>query len=63
MLVAAVLTALWVEIPVDWISLYITLVQTLLAVLTFVDVEEEHSMKNRLLVVSGTHGVVQICRV
>ena len=61
LLVAAILTIIWVGIPVDLISLYLTFVQTLIAVMTFVDLEEKHSMTNRLLVVSGTHGVVQVC--
>ena len=61
LLVAAILTTLWVGFPVDLISLYLTFVQTLIGVMTFVNVEEEYSMTNRLLVVSGTHGVVQVC--
>ena len=61
LLVAVVLTIVLIGIPFDLISLYLTLVQTLIAVMDFVRVEEEYDMKNRLLVVSGTHGVVQVC--
>lgn len=61
LLVAVILTTLAVGIPIDLVSLYLTFVQTFVAVMTFVNVEEEHSMTNGLLVVGGTHGVVQGC--
>ena len=61
MLVIVFLTALAVGIPFDLVSLYFTLVQTLVTIMTFAKVEEEHDMTNGLLVVSGTHGVVQGC--
>ena len=61
LLVIAFLTALAAGIPFDLVSLSLTFVQTLIAVMTFVNVEEEHDMTNSFLVVSGTHGVVQGC--
>ena len=59
-MVIVFLTALAVGIPFDLVSLYFSFVQTLCAVLTLVNIEEEHDMTNGLLVVSGTHGVVRI---
>ena len=55
----AVVTALVVGIPLDLVTLFLTLVQTLVAVTTLVNIEEDNDMANGLLVVSGTHGVVQ----
>ena len=52
-------TAHWAEIPVDEISLFLTLVQTLIALIDYVDFEEVIYMTNSLLMESGTHGVVQ----
>jgi len=54
-------TAHWAEIPVDEISLFLTLVQTLIAIIDYVDFEEVINMTNSLLVECGTHGVVQDC--
>ena len=56
----AVVTALVVGIPLDLVTLFLTLVQTLVAVTTLVNIEEDNDMANGLLVVSGTHGVVRI---
>ena len=61
LLVIVFLAALLADIPFDLVSLYFTLVQTLIAVMTSVNLEEEHDMTNSLLVASGTHGVVQDC--
>lgn len=49
------------NIPIDLASLYLTLIQTLLAVVTVINSEEVNEMKNSILVVSGTHGVVHAC--
>ena len=53
-------TALWAGIPVDVVSLFMTLIQTLIAVMDFVNIGEGFSLANILTVVSGTHGVVRI---
>lgn len=52
-------TALWAGIPVDVVSLFMTLIQTLIAVMDFVNIGEGFSLANILTVVSGTHGVVR----
>lgn len=52
-------TALWAGIPVDVVSLFMTLIQTLIAVMDFVSIGEGFSLANILTVVSGTHGVVR----
>ena len=52
-------TALWAGIPVDVVSLFMTLIQTLIAVMDFVNIGEGFSLAIILTVVSGTHGVVR----
>ena len=52
-------TALWAGIPVDVVSLFMTLIQALIAVMDFVNIGEGFSLANILTVVSGTHGVVR----
>ena len=60
LLVAVFVTALVVGIPFEAISLFLTLVQTIVAIFSSIDFEEGFSMTNSMLVVSGTHGVVRI---
>lgn len=55
------LVTLIAGIPFDLASPYFTFVQTLVSIVTLVDLEEEHDMTNGSMVVSGTHGVVQGC--
>ena len=52
-------TAYWAVPTVDMASLDLTLVQTLIAVMDFVNNGEGFSLTSILLVVSGTHGVVR----
>ena len=52
-------TALWAGIPLDVVSLFMSLIQTLIAVMDFVNIGEGFSLANILTVVSGTHGVVR----
>ena len=52
-------TVLWTAFPVDVVSLFLTLVQTLIAVMDFVNIGEGIAMMTSMLVVSGTHGVVR----
>ena len=44
----AVVTALVVGIPLDLVTLFLTLVQTLVAVTTLVNIEEDNDMANGL---------------
>ena len=52
-------TVLWTAFPVDVVALFLTQVQTLIAVMDFVNIGEGFSWTNILLVASGTHGVVR----
>ena len=45
-------------VPLDLVTLYLTLIQTLVAIMALVEKEEDKFMKNSFLVGSGTHGVV-----
>ena len=47
------------ELSVGEVSLFLTLVQTILAIINTAGFEEVIFMINGFLVVSGTHGVVQ----
>ncbi len=58
MLVIVSITALIAGLPLDLVSLFLTLVQTLATIFTFVNTEEDNEMAYRLMVGSGTHGVV-----
>lgn len=60
LLVAVFITALVVGIPVEAISLFLSLVQTIISIISLMDYEEGFSMTNSMLVVSGTHGVVRV---
>ena len=52
-------TALVVGIPAEVVSLFLTLIQVLIAVMNLMDYKEGDPMANWELVVSGTHGVDQ----
>ena len=52
--------ALVVGFPAKAVSLFLTLIQAVAAIMSLVDFEEGISMANSMLVVSGTHGVVRI---
>jgi hypothetical protein len=54
--------ALGVGIPVEVVSLFFQLVQTLISVVNYVALKEDIAMTNSMLVDSGTHGVVQFLR-
>lgn len=60
MLVAVFITALVVGIPAEAVSLFLSLIQTVIAILGMINYEEGFSMVNGMLVASGTHGVVRI---
>ena len=59
-LVTVFVTALAAGFPVEAVSLFLTLVQTVVAIVSLMDFEEDNLMANSMLVVSGTHGVVRI---
>ena len=44
-------------VPLEQVSLFLSFIQTIIAVLSF---KEEFVLGNRILVESGTHGVVRI---
>ena len=54
------LVLLLAGIPTEVISLLLDLIQTAIAILSFMEYEEVFLMVNSMLVVSGTHGVVHI---
>ena len=60
MLVTVFVMALVVGFPAKAVSLFLTLIQAVAAIMSLVDFEEGISMANSMLVVSGTHGVVRI---
>ena len=60
MLVTIFVTTLVVGFPVEAVSLFLTLVQTVVAIIGLMDIKEGISMAISMLVVSGTHGVVRI---
>ena len=60
MLVAVFITALMVGIPIEAVSLFLSLIQTVIAIVSMSNYEEGFSMVNGMLVASGTHGVVRI---
>ena len=60
MLVTIFVTTLVVGFPVEAASLFLSLVQTVVAIISLMDIKEGISMAISMLVVSGTHGVVRI---
>ena len=60
MLVAVFITALVVGIPAEAVSLFLSLIQTVIAFFGMINYEEGFSMVNGMLVASGTHRVVRI---
>ena len=59
-MVAVFITALAVGISAEAVSLFLSLIQTVIAIFSMINYEEGFSMVNRMLVASGTHGVVRI---
>lgn len=49
--------ALWAAVPVEVVSLFLTLIQTILAIASLMNDEGGSSMTNSLMVVGGAHGV------
>lgn len=59
MLIIVVALAIIAGIPVESVSLLLTLIQTLISLATLVNTEGDNNIMIGLLVESGTHGVVQ----
>lgn len=58
-LVMVSVAAFVVGIPAEAVSLFLTLIQVLMAIMNLMDYEEGDPMANWALMVSGTHGVDQ----
>ena len=61
LLLIALVAAFFCVSPVEVLSLGIAMFQLLVSIFDFIDKKEEIPMKNMVLMVSGTHGVVQYC--